>query len=149
MLQIIIKSNTYEGPAVIFPSSLEDSIGSTESIVVGGWYSIYRSKVGYSVTVGKKYIAFGVLQVNGETLFLIQNDNNDIIFLPSELAEIMENTLPIGWRISDYWNKKIKVLVIGFDYLTESYSNIICMINGDKKATEEFLKYKDWVENWL
>lgn len=61
----------------------------------------------------------------------------------------MENTLPIGWRISDYWNKKIKVLVIGFDYLTESYSNIICMINGDKKATEEFLKYKDWVENWL
>ena len=140
--------NEYTGPALVLPTQVDGVTSTFDLVIVGGWFSIYGERVGYNITIGKKYDVYGVMQYDGHIYYLIQDEWALCCFAPHSLFEIYKLDIPFGWKINCFNIEHGPLLIIGYDGITDSYDKLIQLINRDRDMVREFLDYKDWLNVW-
>lgn len=141
-------NNKYEGRACVLPTDENRKVKFDDLIVLGGWYSICRELVGYSITSDKEYVIYGIMQYDGELYYLIQDDDALPVFVPHSLMQVCDNAIPFDWTMNVFELENGTLLVIGYNELTVNYRAMCDLINEDGIAVKHFLNYKLQAERW-
>lgn len=141
---VICKENQSRCAPLVLPRDINEEISDENFVVSSEWYTIDSIISGYSVTVSQEYRVYGVLCFNGEVRYLIFDDNNMPGFFPSSLFEIGQMNVLFDWEIKEYLVGPLALLFVGFPELCESYSNLVGLIDCQRKSIERILEYKEY-----
>ncbi len=111
----------------------------------GGMYTIFQELEGFHVTTGKEYTVYGILEHDNQLRYLIQDDRDEVYFLPYVLFEITDMSIPFDWKVNTYTVENGLVLVVGYDDLASTYKGLIDMLRSDMTAIRKFLDYKAYM----
>ena len=141
-------NDKYDKQLLVLPTQENKTVKFDELIIGSGWYSVSQELVGYSITVDKKYLVYGILQYDGQLFYLIQDENAMAVFVPHSLMKICDNTIPFDWSINSFELEKGTLLIIGYNELTLSYKAVCDLAEHKSNAVRYFLEYKAHVARW-
>ena len=141
-------NDKYDKQLLVLPTNENNSVKFDELIIGSGWYSISQQLVGYSITAGKEYWVYGILQYDGQLYYLIQDEDAMAVFVPHSLMKICDNTMPFDWSINAFELEKGTLLIIGYNQLTINYKAVCDLAEQKGIAVRHFLEYKAQVARW-
>lgn len=102
----------------------------------------------YALTVGEKYLVYGIMSYHNETRYLICDDNSQPAFFPSALFEAISREAMFDWEVAEYGSGETHVLIIAYPALTKEYASLRDLTRLTPKAICDFLSYKESLQNY-
>ena len=96
----------------------------------------------YDLTLEHDYTVYGIVVIDGEIRYLLQDDHGYPGFFPSSLFEVLQSGLPLDWEIAEYHFRKKTMLVIGYSNLVNQYSHLRGILLLQPNDVKIFLENK-------
>jgi hypothetical protein len=96
----------------------------------------------YDLTLENDYNTYGIVVLDGDIRYLLQDDHGDPGLFPSSLFEVLQSGIPLGWEIAEYHLREKTMLVIGYSDLVNQYSHLRGIILLQPDDIKIFLENK-------
>lgn len=138
-----ISAKIYPDPLVL-PQKPSKKL--TEDNFVCSVYS--EDSVGMVVKPLQEYVVYSILIYGGRVYYLIDNEKDNIMFLPAELFEKIENNFNEDWKLFEYALFESSLIAIGPSVFVGKYQYIVDIINESDVTMRKFLEYKSYYAEW-
>lgn len=142
---IVCKKTQGNFPPLVIPRQIGLTISNNNFVASSEWYTISSELSGYSLTKEKEYIVYGVLFFDNLVRYLVVDDHSIPCFFPAPLFTVQHSLVPYDWQACEYSLASGKLLVLGYPLITESYSELVELIDCANGAISRFQMYKDQI----
>ena len=133
---------------LIIPRNCRKAICDNNIVVSSEWYTIDSTLSGYSISKGKEYDVYAILIYANQIRYLLLDDYGAPGFFPAQLFLISESTILSDWRIAEYPLSSQPLYLIGFPAITQTYNDLVNLIEGKKDAIVSLLEYRKFITHY-
>ena len=148
-MQVICKEKQCQYPALVLPYDIKNKIDGENFVVGIDGFTIDAKMIEYCLTIEQRYFVYGLLFYEGQTRFLIVDNDQQPCFLAATLFRINQASLFLGWEIRAFRLIDSLVTVICDSMLIDSYDDLRDLIALKPSAIRRFLNYKEFVADYL
>lgn len=111
-------------------------------------YTIYTYAIGVPISPETSYEVYSVIVFRNRVYFLIDNGENGIKFVPSEMFVIEDESVNDDWRLFLYDIGGETMCALGPKCFAGKYDYIIGIMKKDKLIMGKYLEYKKYLREW-
>lgn len=104
--------------------------------------TLNANELKYDLTLGRDYAAYGIIIINGDIRYLLQDDCGYPGLFPCGLFEVLQSGIPLDWEIAEYHLREKTMLVIGYSDLVNQYSHLRGILLLEPDDIKIFLENK-------
>ena len=130
---------------LIIPRNIGQIVCDNNIVSSSEWYTISSKLSGYSISEGMEYDVYAILSYGSQFRYLLLDDYGNPGFFPAQLFSIIGSTTTFDWEVAEYPIASQTLYLIGYPALTQSYSNLVKLIDGEKESIRNLLEYKDYI----
>lgn len=145
-----LKNELDNSPVLVLPTQEDREIGDEDFVYSKEDYIYAKKFHEYALTIDKEYVVYGILQYDGQLRYLVEDDFEEVFFFSSELFDICDASVPFEWTVAKFDLKLEKgtLFVLGYDALTNSYADLLDLLDMKYSAIKKFFDYKAWIRKW-
>lgn len=143
-MKVMCKKSSGNYSFFVIPYELESD---KEDVASSEGATSDTGELNYDLTPECDYITYGIVVLDGEVRYLLQDDRGYPGFFPCGLFEVLKSALPLDWEIAEYHLHGKVMLVIGYSDLVNKYSHLRGILLAEPHDIKVFLEEKERMMN--